>query len=479
MGIDNVYQYTNLRLLSINSILNTVIKVLIEDSASVNNMSNSMVNYMNSADYSDPAFSTKLTTFQTNAGATQDIMATILTNYNTTNYIKYSAFEACISGTVLPFVASDKFATVSWKAVMDSLCVDISGSIAAGHGGWFLYSADNFAALEAFFVIQQEAMNGLLTKTTYYQSLFSKVDKTNYLSVYLAGKNLSLSTIRSSFSSVNVALEACRQSLIAGITTTTAQITAVYNAIKALSTSIATYTAVQRALFVNAATSIFGSVSSTKQRNMILANDTTSASAIYADEKPPSTDASGNGWKFTNTVAGYKINWYFLTNASDSTYKVGGLSSFYFIMNAASITSLPFFVIYSKNSAGTYWYGTKKVFTTITPTPVVGQKTLVYYNTDPTTIAAISDQVGAFDAKCALGYDSTGGATTFVSKQGHTDLPTTDVIYLAAIGTNSAAAVNNVNFSILEVGMLRSDAITTLSTVTITRSTSDSLTVRN
>ena len=479
MGIDNVYQYTNLRLLSINSILNTVIKVLIEDSASVNNMSNSMVNYMNSAEYNDPTFSTTLTTFQTNAGATQDIMATILTNYNTTNYTSYSAFEGCISGTVLPFVSSDSYAGVSWKAVTDSLCVDISGSIAAGNGGWFLYSTENFAALQALFGIQQEAVNTLLTKTTYYQSLFSKVDKTNYLSVYLAGKNLSLSTMRAAFTTVISALDACRQSLVSGITTTTAQLTTIYNAIKALSTSIATYTAVQRALFVNAATSIFGTASSTKQRNMILANDTASASVIYADEKPPSTDASGNGWRFTNAVAGHKINWYFLANASDSTYKVGGLTSFYFIMNAASVASLPFFVIYSKNSAGTYWYGTKKVFTTITPTPVVGQKTLVYYNTDPTTIAAISDQVGAFDAKCALGYDSTGGATTFVSKQGHADLPTTDVIYLAAIGTNSAAGANNVNFSILEVGMLRSDASTTLSTVTITRSTSDSLTVRN
>jgi hypothetical protein len=481
MGLNDTYLYYNARQLSTTGQLKTIIQNITEDNGIIHSMATDMVNmiHTNSIAFMDNSFSTALDLMNTTADNTVDVISNLnRLNMNVTA-ADYTAFENYIQTTALPHITSSGFASVAWSSIFSGLVTDVSGSLAAGSGGWYLLSSENFDSFQQFFSLQREQVVTMISRTRYYISQFAGItDTNNFVRLYMAGKMQALLTIQTALTAIMNSINTCSQSLHTGVMVSATQLNAIQTGLVELVSGINAYTKANTAFFSNTNTSLYTYVSSTKKRNVLLQNDPAMAN-IYADERPPEVDSVNNGWAFKNSSARYKINWYFLTNPSDSTYLISSAPSFYFIINAANTVSLPFVVIYSKNSAGTYWYGTKKVFTNYAPAVTTGTKTLVYIGTDPTTLTGISDQIGAFDAKCALTFDSTGGTTTFVSRQGHTDLPPTDVMYMTAIGTDSSAAVNNVNFSLLEVGWLRTDATTTMATISVTRSTMQSLTIHN
>jgi len=252
----------------------------------------------------------------------------------------------------------------------------------------------------------------------------------------------------------------------------------------ALSTDWSLLTRFQRAAFNGGAPiTILSLTDDVSFRDTYVVGDTTVVPSIYADARPPSVDTSGkNGWVFTNTAPSQKVNWYFVANTTDSTFLVSSLKSFYFIIECASLTSRPFLTIYTKKTTTNpaHWYGTKKTFTLFqdvtdgTDSMTIGKRCLVYFGTDPTTLFP-TGQIGSFDAKYNLGLDTTGGTTTFKSNEGLTDINPASVVYLIAISTNSAAAVGTVNFRMMENGYFRQDTTMTQGTVSLTRSSLQSL----
>jgi len=183
----------------------------------------------------------------------------------------------------------------------------------------------------------------------------------------------------------------------------------------------------------------------------LLSHDTVLVPSIYADEKPPQSDSVNNCWAFTNTSTGHKINWYFgHFNTTTNTLSYQNLNSIFFVIYADSIVSKPFLTLYTINTKGTGWYGSKKTFTQYSLP--LQEWTLVYWGQDPTTNGAASSfQIPSYTSKIPLTFDSTD-AQSFVSKVGPTDLLSADSMYLIALGTNSAASPSNVHFKIKQFG---------------------------
>jgi hypothetical protein len=189
-----------------------------------------------------------------------------------------------------------------------------------------------------------------------------------------------------------------------------------------------------------------------KQTNLI---NVYSSPAIYADGRPPATVplTSSNtyaqfGWYFKNTVAGYKINWYF---APDTNQTVGDILGLYLRLFNCSTTSndnTPFLIIYTKpTGSGDYssWFHSSMVYildTTITPT----------INTSYTFFKNVSGTCP--DPKH---YASTlaNMIQSPVNNPRGTYLPSEEILTIA-IGSNSASATNSVEFIGQKLGLMTS-----------------------
>jgi len=194
----------------------------------------------------------------------------------------------------------------------------------------------------------------------------------------------------------------------------------------------------------------FSTIISTQfTKQYLLASDSIIVPMIYADEKPPTMNFTQNCWSFTNTTVGNKINWYFDSFDTTNSLSYQNLKSMFFIINFSSIISKPFLTLYTINTLGTGWYGSKKTFVSYTCDP--HQWVLVYWGQDPTLDTSISSQLSSFDQKVQITFDSTD-AQAFVSKVGQTDLLPQDLIYLIAFSTNSTASANTVQFDIKQFG---------------------------
>jgi len=189
-----------------------------------------------------------------------------------------------------------------------------------------------------------------------------------------------------------------------------------------------------------------------KQTNLI---NVYSSPAIYADGRPPASVPllSSNtyaqfGWYFKNIVAGYKINWYF---SPDTNQTVGDIIGIYLRLFNCSTTSndnSPFLIIYTKpTGSGDYasWFHSSMVYildTTITPT----------VNTSYTFFKNVSGTCP--DPKH---YASTlaNMIQSPVNNPRGSYLPTEQILTIA-IGSNSASAVNSVEFIGQKLGLMTS-----------------------
>jgi hypothetical protein len=200
---------------------------------------------------------------------------------------------------------------------------------------------------------------------------------------------------------------------------------------------------------LNASISFKTYLSTLVTKTFLLASDSVIVPSIYADAKPPIPNLLSNNWSFTNTVQGNKINWYFGAFDTIQSLKYQDLSSMFFIIQFSSIVSKPYLTLYTINTQGTGWYGSKKTFVQYTCEP--NKWILVYWGQDPTLNPSISSELRSFDQKVAITFDPTD-AQAFVSKVGATDLNASDLIYLIAFSTNSAASASTVNFEMKQFG---------------------------
>jgi hypothetical protein len=188
-----------------------------------------------------------------------------------------------------------------------------------------------------------------------------------------------------------------------------------------------------------------------QQRQTIVYN----SPAIYADGQPPSAIPSAifnqygyQGWYFKNTSAGYKVNWYL---PPDINMTLAQLSGFFFNILNLSTTSndnTPFVSVYTKpTGSGDYkpWYHSKRTFIfDQSVTPVANTTYTAYLNNslpsspphyNSTLVPLIVSTVAPFP---------TGDY-----------LPNEQILFFS-FGSNSASAVNSVEFILSSFNIVQS-----------------------
>jgi hypothetical protein len=179
---------------------------------------------------------------------------------------------------------------------------------------------------------------------------------------------------------------------------------------------------------------------------------TFSSPAIYADSTIiPSTNTTYQntfgvfGWFVKNTVAGTKFNFYF---PPQPNMKVSDLKGIYYEMfsNCTSLGSYPFITIYTKpTGVNDYrpWYHSSY---TVVPSVFQGADAFVQCFANLQGLSYNAPNVwGNFVASPLVGSDVNNPRGDYQNDQ--------EILFIS-LGSNSAAAVNSLNCSLLKLGMI-------------------------
>jgi hypothetical protein len=122
-----------------------------------------------------------------------------------------------------------------------------------------------------------------------------------------------------------------------------------------------------------------GGTSSAHVTNRVLYDDNY---LVYADGMKGSLDPKGReGWYFTNSVVGSKINWYYYDPAVLNT-TVANFQGTYAVVTIDT-NRVPYFAVYTGGTLNT-WYQSKRVYSVQNPASVAPGKYLIYTGTNPT-----------------------------------------------------------------------------------------------
>lgn len=180
--------------------------------------------------------------------------------------------------------------------------------------------------------------------------------------------------------------------------------------------------------------------SGTPQADNVVFED---AATIYQDGFAGSVDPSARpGWYFKNSVAGRKINWYLLDGFNE-VFTLGDCG-LYMVVTMDSVSSAPFLLLYTmKEGAGDFasWYRSRKVMVVPVGAAVAGTKYLIHTGIDPVLVHPELPRIQMIPSVV-----STSGP------QGANER-----ILFGAIGTNSVAAVNSVEFVAESFGVVSSE----------------------
>ena len=176
--------------------------------------------------------------------------------------------------------------------------------------------------------------------------------------------------------------------------------------------------------------------------------------AVYADGSPPQTIPTGrygyNGWYYANTdswvnvapTVRNKINWYLAPNAATST--VADLRYIRMNLCVFNRVSTPFITVYTKatgsgDTGG--WYKSKRNYIIGDANSLTnGGKYCFYVNLNSYTAAPVI--IGHTNALLTLSGVSSSNIGTFASNE---------VLFAISIGSNSASARGNVEFTLSSV----------------------------
>lgn len=177
-----------------------------------------------------------------------------------------------------------------------------------------------------------------------------------------------------------------------------------------------------------------------------------SSPAIYADGRPPASvpSASSNiyaqfGWYFKNSTTGYKINWYMPPATGMKVSDILGLYMRYFNCSTTSNDNSPFLTVYTvPTGSGDFFPGFFHSSMTyiINTTPLVNTSYTMFMNasgTCPTPSAYASNIQSMIQSP--------------VNNPRGVYAPTESVLAFV-IGTNSASAVNSVEFIAQKLGIM-------------------------
>jgi hypothetical protein len=189
-----------------------------------------------------------------------------------------------------------------------------------------------------------------------------------------------------------------------------------------------------------------------KQTNTTLQNI---SAAIYADGKAPTaptstiinTYAFTPSWYFKNQIASQKINWYF--GASSPTMTVAdvlGLYMYYFNGATTSNDNTGYFTIYTQNDEPSppNWYKSKRTYIfTQSITPIANTRYCMFTNLSGTC------PTPAYYAQTLINMELSPVGSSNVGA-----FAPTEVILAFTIGSNSASAVNSVEFCVSKFGIM-------------------------
>jgi len=168
--------------------------------------------------------------------------------------------------------------------------------------------------------------------------------------------------------------------------------------------------------------------------------------SVYADGAAGLEEPNGaeDGWYFKNDEQGKKINWYFVGN-ENAGYQMnkstlqGGYVKLK-VLTAMGVDS-PFFSLYTTpkgDGFDAFWFRSRYTYTGDFSGIAVNQEVIAYWGDDPSVSPELT--------RVQLTLD-----TTFTLLSGAVDISTDD-IYTMALGTNSAATVDSLEFIAKELG---------------------------
>ena len=163
---------------------------------------------------------------------------------------------------------------------------------------------------------------------------------------------------------------------------------------------------------------------------------------VYADSSAaPVEDPSAakrDGWYFKNASLGQKFNYYFYDPATQPEVTLGDTSLFA-VMTFDAPGESPILAVYTRptgtNDIIPGFAHSRRVYSGMTPAPVVGQKYLVYFGQEPTVFPELPR------IQLALSTGSTLG-----------DQDDSQLIMTASIGSNSSSAAESVQFMMETLG---------------------------
>ena len=162
-------------------------------------------------------------------------------------------------------------------------------------------------------------------------------------------------------------------------------------------------------------------------------------SMVFGSAKAPEADVNlRDGWYFKNAVAGEKIHWYFYDGMNQPSVSLGDFSAFA-VMTFDSVKA-PIMAAYTlpqgDGQDSESWYRSKKTFSQMSVTPVVGKKYLVFFGQNP----AIHPELPRIELLPSA--SNTVGP-----------LNSSEPVYLASFGSNSSDLVNSAQFMVESVGV--------------------------
>ena len=166
----------------------------------------------------------------------------------------------------------------------------------------------------------------------------------------------------------------------------------------------------------------------------------------YADGQPGVEDPSGqlrDGWYYTNTSAGQKINWYYFDGINNATVTLGNLSA-YAVMTFDSLSSMPILSVYTKPTGSSdvmpSFAHSRVSYAASSTGLVTGKKYLVYFGENPTVHPELPRVQLAKSATSSAGSQSA-----------------TEEVLTVSFGSNSGASVNSVKFMTESLGIWSSN----------------------
>jgi hypothetical protein len=164
---------------------------------------------------------------------------------------------------------------------------------------------------------------------------------------------------------------------------------------------------------------------------------------VRADGQPGIKDPSSlirDGWYYKNLVAGQKINWYYFDGLNQGTVTLGDLKSVYAVMTFDAVR-VPVLAIYTVptgvgDALPPFAHSRIVYDATMTPTPVIGKKYLVYGGEEPSVHPELP--------RIQL---------TLVPAQSVGEKLPTEQILTVSFGSDSGASVNSVQYMVETLGL--------------------------